>query len=299
MLDHHAHAHPHFHVIRQNARRKDPTRTTGLRTSFEREINRRFAKLKKLVRTAIVDEDIFGLKTNAFLDTTKFTFATNPEKIQSFLDWLKEEEDETIFSIKPGTPIRSAAQQVWSNVYIESAYQKGLSQAAMNLRAQGVEVSDHWIDSAFFRPIHADRVGIIYTRSYNDLAGITDAMDTSISRILAEGIAEGRNPIDIARDLSAAIDGIGRTRARTLARTEVINAHATASLNAYREAGLEGVKVQAEWSTAGDDAVCPDCEDMEGKTFSIEEADGLIPLHPNCRCAWLPVVDDPDRLALN
>jgi SPP1 gp7 family putative phage head morphogenesis protein len=125
---------------------------------------------------------------------------------------------------------------------------------------------------------------------YSELEGITAAMDQKISRILAHGVAEGWGPREIARDISEEIAAISRNRAEVLARTEVISAHAEASLNAYEEAGIEGVEVEAEWSTAGDDRVCPECEEMEGKTFDLDEAKGMIPLHPQCRCAWIPKV---------
>ena len=79
-------------------------------------------------------------------------------------------------------------------------------------------------------------------------------------------------------------------RSRIIARTEIIRAHHLATINTYREARIEGVKVKAEWSTAGDDRVCPDCADMEGRVFTLDEISTLIPLHPQCRCVALPIL---------
>lgn len=299
----HSHSHSHHppHVLRTFARRKDPTNTQRIRVRFEKEVNRRFADIKRLIRKALLTDDVFGLqvRTNAAVSpgARAFEFLRLDEKVPAFMEWLKAAEDQAIFSVTPGTSITQATKKSWANLYIESAYQKGMAQAAANLRGQGVPVADTWLDSAFFRPVHADRVGLIYTRTYSDLVGVTDQMDTIISRVLARGIGEGRNPRDIARDLAKQVD-ISRSRARTIARTEVISAHAEASLNSYKEAGVEGVQVQAEWSTAGDDAVCPECEAMEGKEFDIDDARGLIPLHPNCRCAFIPVVLGPNGQSL-
>lgn len=36
------------------------------------------------------------------------------------------------------------------------------------------------------------------------------------------------------------------------------------------------------WRTSGDLRVCDDCDENEGKT--LDDADGTIPLHPNCHC---------------
>jgi SPP1 gp7 family putative phage head morphogenesis protein len=184
------------------------------------------------------------------------------------------------------------------NTYIDTAYQRGVAQAAGNLIKEGATISNRFIDASFGRPIHADAVALLYTRTYNDLVGITDAMDKAISRTLAEGFANGDGMIDIARAIAENVDGIGRARAEVLARTEVISAHAEGSLNLYQEAGIEGVAVDAEFATAEDDAVCPECEGMQGDVMSIEEARGIIPLHPNCRCAWLPIVNDPTGIEL-
>jgi hypothetical protein len=47
--------------------------------------------------------------------------------------------------------------------------------------------------------------------------------------------------------------------------------------------------------TAGDDLVCQQCQDIEDDNpYRIQEALGLIPAHPNCRCAWVPWDEDDD-----
>lgn len=289
-----------------DADRRDPTGTTGIRNEFEKQLVRRFKKISKLINQAIVQNDVFGLKKRIIGDSAKpmivmddaipppraFEFVRSNEKVDQFMQWLRTQEDETILEIIPGARISTSANTAWSNTYIQTAYQKGINDAGAKLRKGGANVAESWTRSAFNRPIHTDRLELIYTRSFNQLNGITQAMDTQISRILAQGIAEGRGPMDIARDMANRVQKIGITRARVLARTEVISAHAEATLNSYREAGIEGVQVEAEFTTAGDDSVCEECEDLEGRTFSMDEAGGIIPVHPNCRCSWTPLVVD-------
>jgi SPP1 gp7 family putative phage head morphogenesis protein len=129
--------------------------------------------------------------------------------------------------------------------------------------------------------------------------------------VLTTGLAEGVNPRELARRLTSEIRSLERTRAEVLARTEVINAHADATLDRYERAGTEGVTVSGEFATADDTRVCPICEAIEGEVFSPRamrgetvvfepsagEPDHLAgeypvkpPVHPNCRCAILPVV---------
>jgi len=49
------------------------------------------------------------------------------------------------------------------------------------------------------------------------------------------------------------------------------------------------VIMMAEWATAGDDRVCDECASLEGKIFTLEEIESMIPRHPQCRCIALPI----------
>jgi SPP1 gp7 family putative phage head morphogenesis protein len=102
---------------------------------------------------------------------------------------------------------------------------------------------------------------------------------------------------DLSRTLAERVD-VGIKRARVLTRTEVISAHAEATLNSYTEAGLEGVEIDAEFSSTDDNKRCPKCADLERRVYTIAEARGVIPVHPNCRCAFVPVVRDPSGVVL-
>jgi SPP1 gp7 family putative phage head morphogenesis protein len=150
-----------------------------------------------------------------------------------------------------------------------------------------------------------DRLGLLYTRVYQELKGITASMDTQISRILVQGIADGDGLRLIAKKLLTTVNGgdlslvdsLGRfipakRRAETLARTEIIRAHHLATIQEYRNWGVLGIKVLGEWKTADDNRVCSECEKMEGKVFTLDEIENMIPLHPNCRCIALPYIED-------
>lgn len=284
-----------FKAIKVN--KVDPTKTIVLRTRFVREMRKRFRDLKQAVRKSIVELDGFNLKSNK-IEAGTFKFTTDAQKHGAFMEWLKGAEQDGILQVRRGTPLASAASNNWMNVYIDTAYKRGVSQAAGNMRSAGGTVSQRWVDAAFNRPIHADTAGLIYSRTYNELVGITDAMDQQISRVLAQGLADGSGPMDIASEIIDRIEGIGEARAEMLARTETIAAHAEATLNSYEEAGIEGVNMEVEFSTSDDDAVCPQCDGMAGEVISVEDARGVIPVHPNCRCAWLPVIEDGPKIEL-
>lgn len=280
--------------------RRDPTRTSTLRARYSSALTARFELIRRDIVTSIVDRDALGLTKGvvlpAVLDAARvreFDFPTSEAKVQAFIRWLRRQTDKGILEvIRRDGEGRITARSAWQNVYIRSAYQEGIRRARRELARQGerdnVDVSVGAIQSAFNQPLHADRAGLLFTRNFEELEGITNAMSQAISRTLAQGMIEGRSPREIARQISKRVDGIGKVRADLLARTEIIRAHAEATLNEYETHGARSVAIEAEFSTAGDARVCPQCASLEGKVFSITAARGLIPQHPRCRCAWIP-----------
>lgn len=284
----------------------DPTRTLTLRNTFSTELAKRFRKIKELIKTSIIQNDCFGLtlefatgpfqiNTQAPIQYQQFAFERNPAKVQKFMDWLRTQVDDGVLEILPGQQLGTAVESAWTNKYIQSAYQKGMirgRQELNNAHYQDVPLYDTFsgnLNRAFNSPFHADKVGLIYTRAFENLKGITDEMGKQISGVLAQGIAEGWGPAKIARDLKDRVDKIGITRAKILARTEIIRAHHVATIQEYRNWGAVGVTVQAEWATAGDKRVCPICKALQGKVFELDKIEGMIPRHPQCRCLALPL----------
>ena len=237
----------------------DPTRTTVLRNTFAADLTRRFRKIRQAITESIVHNDCFGLNRErpvglAAIPRKQFAFKTSTEKVSGFMSWLEEEVDKGVLEVHYAQAGRTVVgHSNWEKVYIDSSYKKGMSRANAELVKKGIIDPSKYpgspispIDAMFNRPIHADRVGLLYTRTFNELKGITEAMDQQISRVLSEGMAQGLGPAKMARTLTDRVDKIGITRARTMARTEVIRAHHVATINTYREAQVEGVKVKAE-----------------------------------------------------
>lgn len=297
--------------------RTDPTRTATIRQAYAREMRKRFRELRGFILDAVVNKDVFGLKDDQFniqtnadapVSRRQFDFPRNQDKISAFMEWLNTQIDRNILEVRNRNRIGASIDQTWQNIFIEDTYKRGVIRANQELRKAGFpDIQDiesrGGISAIMGQPFHADRLGVLYTRTYNDLKGITDAMDTQISRVLTQGLADGDGPRLVARKLNAVIKGggadlgitdtLGRfipaeRRAEILARTETIRAHHQGMMQEYRNWGLEGVKVQAELRTAGDDRVCSICQGLQGQIFTLKEVESLIPVHPLCRCIALP-----------
>ena len=290
----------------------DPTRTTHLRNRFVGDLRKRFRALRGLIREVIVEDEVFGVN-QPFTSLSKpgrraFAFDRSGKKVGAFMDWLNVQAEAGILEARKIAQAGQGVEAAWTNVYINDSYKRGVQRATYELRNAGYNVPGiderGGIDAVMNQPFHADRVGLLYTRTFSDLKGITEAMDGQISRVLSQSMADGDGPREIARRLNRVISGpsgdlgltdtLGRfipaeRRAVMLARTEIIRAHHSAMVQEYRNWEAEGVRVRAEWQTAAADRVCPDCLDLENSIYTLDQIEGMIPLHPQCRCIALPV----------
>lgn len=108
-----------------------------------------------------------------------------------------------------------------------------------------------------------------------------------LSTALVAGFDAGEDIPTIARRVRDVFEFCDRSRALRISRTETIMASNEGALYGYEESGV--VK-EAEFYTAEDERTCEECMGIHGQVFPIDDAHGMIPLHPQCRCVWLPVV---------
>ena len=73
-------------------------------------------------------------------------------------------------------------------------------------------------------------------------------------------------------------------RLNTIARTETARAQNAGYAQSMKEMGVEQLEFSA---TSG---CCDKCDALDGKIYNVDDAGSIIPVHPNCRCAMLPVV---------
>lgn len=274
--------------------KRDPSRTTSLRRRFEIDFRKRLKDVSRRCWKFLVIEDELGLKPRSKITIMQRTyqFRTNPQKLAAFKQWLNTQLNQTVL-------VTNVAGQPWSNQYLESAYKKGLlrSYTDANRAKWAIQplvafqtTREAFIASSFFAPESIDKLQLLFTRAFDQLNGVSAAMSQQLNRLLTEGLTAGYGPEKIARNIDNSITKIDRTRARVIARTEVINAHAEGQLDGFKRLGIDTVSAKVEFLTAGDERVCDQCSSLEGQEYKVDEAHNIIPVHPNCRCCWIPVV---------
>lgn len=306
-------------------RQVDPTQTTTLRARAVRSIRRRWNAHAKDVRVSIVDNDVFGaLALDSFQaaeaapERAFAGFSTTTAKVDAFMEWLRAEQDAGILELKsvPG----QFGQNPWSNLYIQDSYKKGIHYSKRRLKKQLRPFKlrnsfinsylDETIDTAFNHPVHADRVAAAYTRTFDGLKTITDVTNARIRRQLdedlrvhlARAVIDGRGPKaslrEFAKNYKESMEKVGQRRGIILMRTEIIAAHHSGNVGEMRLVDSileeEGLAVQAvvkaEFVTADDERVCPDCDSLSGQVFTLDEIEILIPVHAQCRCVASPMI---------
>jgi len=107
----------------------------------------------------------------------------------------------------------------------------------------------------------------------------------AIRKALAEGFAAGESIQQLTKRIEEYFTENAKYRAEMVARTETISASNEGALHRYE---LEGID-KSEFYPSPD--ACEVCLGIaQDPIYITKDASGVIPVHPNCRCVWLPVV---------
>ena len=119
--------------------------------------------------------------------------------------------------------------------------------------------------------------------SNNSLTGAQDWLTRKHWKIPNAWVKQVRDgDFDIPKRLNKKTKTMLRYRSEMIARTETARAVSEGSLEIYGEAKLEYVIFDASADA------CIVCDFLDGNKYTVGEAGGIIPQHPNCRCSWRP-----------
>jgi len=126
-------------------------------------------------------------------------------------------------------------------------------------------------------------------REIRPLIGLTQRQTESVMNYKSRLSDKEKYPTlsreDIDKRVRRYADKTRRRRAQTIARTETARAQNLGYVQGLQEIGLRRLEFSAY------PGCCDVCAAMDGKEYQISDAAGLIPVHPRCRCALLPVVE--------
>jgi SPP1 gp7 family putative phage head morphogenesis protein len=172
----------------------------------------------------------------------------------------------------------------------------------------GQMLASEALNATIVRPLlPTDRKAIEFLDHYtfNELNSAFEDLKTNLRQKLIEGVQQGLNPDEVARQLGSELKDYD-TDLALIAITETARGESQGRLHELLDAGFE----YAIGSSAHDSRVCEQClELVNGVTVRIEDTLGVtnygrkrdawvscIPLHPRCRCVWLPWTRESDKL---
>ena len=113
----------------------------------------------------------------------------------------------------------------------------------------------------------------------------TKKLSSVLNDVLQHGIQQGKTVTEIAVDIDNQMQA-GFNAAHRLVRTETMHVLSESSKEGYKAAGVKKIQFWA----AEDERTCDQCGKLHGKVYDFDSAP-VLPLHPNCRCTYLPVME--------
>ena len=118
----------------------------------------------------------------------------------------------------------------------------------------------------------------------------TDKLAQTVKQEIVNGMIQGINLQTMAKRVSERFETAKKNDVERLLRTEVNYTLNQATLDGYKEAGIE----KYEFSATLDSRTSQICSELHGEVFEIKKiAVGLNypPMHPRCRSTTIPIVD--------
>ncbi len=296
------------------ATRRDPSSTGIQSRALAKGIQARLHEVSKNIRYLLVDKDALGLSSDHGMNGVgkgQWRYHTDAQKVEAFSKRIAEMIDAELLSTDSrGRP--------WFDRYIKDVYTKGVLRAFtdVNRVRKARKISPEWFDgrkAEFLNSILSStgsngpalalgtgvqtnvltvnapkKPDLLTARLSAAIKGLSAQASAQLGRVLSDGLIRGWGAKYLAQQMAKQISGLAKSRAKLIARTELVGAQAEGQLDSFEAQGIEKVGLYSEWHTMNDDKVCGLCEPLDKVQFTIKEARGMIPRHPLCRCSWVP-----------
>ena len=123
-------------------------------------------------------------------------------------------------------------------------------------------------------------------RIYKEKAALMRQLDNQVDDVLKNHY----KPQDFRKEIAAKLDS-SEKRSERILRTESSGEFSRRLVDDFTQRNVKRYKVEAALSAN----TCEECEGLDGKEFSMDEASEgvtLPPFHPNCQCTIIEVTDD-------
>jgi len=279
-----------FHTLKDvekvlhNLRKADPAGVLVDQKKFYDDMHRRFIVMKDTVNKEVLQQDGLGLTNAVLLSSGSMNGVTDSERLLAFDSWMAGLIASTILFNG------EAEAAKWTDSYLIQAWDKGAHHAVSQLEDPELDQEPSDLPETLSIATAAGAVAaVLLTNAWSEMEGIAAGLKQRASRAVTDGLLKKQNPKQITEALQSVINETENRRASVLVHMETMRAAIRGATQTLRLNRISSVRVIAEWQTMQDARVCPQCRANEGKVFSLEEIEALIPLHVMCRC-WFRIV---------
>ena len=299
---------------------RDPTRSQGLRRSGRAVVNRKVFELHRQFRETLQERDLVGLRQRNEVPSTFIGFVESSSN-------RVDRSEAMVRQI-----VQHVLDSDWLHELIRRAVQKGVEQVGQELKVDiaDIDANDVAMFQSAAATLEVD--GIAGETVRRVMRGVVMAIELQWRpevlmrelRVMLEKITRRRLSLLVNTSVVKGVNGgklygyrangikqVGidpewlphiHSRDSVVLHDKVVaKKHKTQRLTASQQRRREARERKMERElgggvevlTAEDDKVCEDCQDISaGGPYDLDEARGLIPAHPNCRCAFVPVDDE-------
>ena len=185
----------------------------------------------------------------------------------------------------------------WYDDALEDAYRAGITDAREQATtALRTSLPDIPADTRLQRPAHAGRLRTLRDEQAQLWRRLTTDLNGDVAQNARQALTENASLDDVVDTLDDRITHLGKHRAQLIGDHEAARAYHSGTLSEYELLGADEARLDANWTTAGDTNVCARCRSGPvDNPYRIENAHGLLPHHPHCRCRWRAVQADFTR----
>ena len=214
-------------------------------------------------------------KSQAFIDmASRLAAKSNVTRIEEIQSKIRFELEK--LAIDQHKNMTKGMKKAYQTAHDDTAdnIQKGINVKVTFTNVSGKQlekaVQTKWIGDNFSDRIWSDK----------------EALVTQLERMLPQEFVRGRGVDEIARDLSQRMD-VSFSNCVRLVRTEMNYITNQGTLASMDEAGF----TEYDYEAILDDRTSAICQELNGQTFKISEAEAgvnLPPMHPHCRSTIVP-----------
>jgi SPP1 gp7 family putative phage head morphogenesis protein len=179
---------------------------------------------------------------------------------------------------------------------VTSAYAQGAGAKALEL-ARLTDDYTRTVTSVLASQPFIRRSSLVGARVFEEMEGFAGTAAARLGRTLMAAVEAGTNPRAVARQISADF-AVSRSRARTIARTEITGALRRGRLDEARDAQERlGIRTKELWFSALSDTTRDNHAERHGNTYTADEvvefySEGAESI--NCKCVTASVLVDDD-----